>query len=36
MKKIILTTAAVSLGIMFAAAGSASAQQSRSTTVKPA
>ncbi|MGJ8570691.1 MAG: hypothetical protein ACSHXI_08325 [Hoeflea sp.] len=36
MKKIILTIAAVSLGIMFVAAGSASAQQSRSTTVKPA
>ncbi|WP_394690083.1 hypothetical protein [Hoeflea sp.] len=36
MKKIILTTAAASFAIMFAAAGTANAQQTRATTVKPA
>lgn len=36
MKKIILTTAAVSFGLMLAAAGTASAQQTRTTTFKPA
>ena len=35
MKKIILTTAAASLAILFAAAGTASAQQSRTATIKP-
>jgi len=34
MKKIVLTAAAVSLGIMFVAAGAATAQ-TRSTTMKP-
>jgi hypothetical protein len=36
MKKIILTTAAASFAIMFAATGTASAQQTRATTIKPA